>query len=86
MNKKEFCWTLVRLIGVCMVLNGFRYVLIVIENVLNIPAGPAGQAMIANSAGLLGSWCVEALIFVGVGVYLLQRGELLFNCLNSEPQ
>jgi len=86
MSKKEFCWALVRLIGVCMVLNGFRYALIVIENVLNVPAGLAGQALIANSAGLFGSWCVEALISVGVGVYLLQRGELLFKCLNFEPK
>ena len=40
MNKQELSWFVVRLIGVGLVLNGMRYVAIVIENILNMPKRP----------------------------------------------
>ncbi|WP_028102759.1 hypothetical protein [Pseudoduganella violaceinigra] len=84
MNKKEICWLLVRATGVALLLNGLRYALLVIENILAVPTGSAGQMLMSNSAGLFASWCLEAVLFVGVGVYLIKRGGFLFNWLNSE--
>ncbi|HEU4376443.1 MAG TPA: hypothetical protein VFS02_23320 [Telluria sp.] len=85
MNKQELSWFMVRLIGVGLVLNGMRYVAIVIENILVMRTGPAGQILMSQSSGLLGGWVAEALISLAVGVYLIKRGDFLFHWLNSEP-
>lgn len=85
MNKKELSWFVVRLIGVGLLLNALRYTAIVIENIINLPGGPAGNALMAQSSGLLTGWSVEALLSLGAGVYLIKRGDFLFRWLHSEP-
>lgn len=86
MNKRELSWFMVRLIGVGLVLNGMRYVAIVIENILLVPTGPAGKMLLSQSSGLLGGLAMEALVSLAVGVYLIKRGDFLFHWLNSEPR
>lgn len=85
MNKKELSWFAVRLIGVGLLLNAMRYTAIVIENIMNLPSGPTGNALMAQSSGLLTGWTLEALLSLGAGVYLIKRGDFLFHWLNSEP-
>lgn len=85
MNKKELSWFAVRLIGVGLLLNAMRYTAIVIENIMNLPSGPAGNALMAQSSGLLTGWTLEALLSIVAGVYLIKRGDFLFHWLNSEP-
>lgn len=86
MNKQELSWFTVRIIGVGLTLNALRYSAIVLENILNLPSGPAGKMLLAQSSGLLGSWTIEALLSLGAGVYLIKRGDFLFHWLNSEPK
>jgi hypothetical protein len=84
MNKNQLCWLLVRMIGVCLVFNGLRYTLIVIENILAAPPGEAGQLLLSHSAGLLGGWCLQALASFVAGAYLIKRGKILFLWLSAE--
>lgn len=86
MNKQELSWFTVRIIGVGLTLNALRYTAIVLENILNLPSGPAGKMLMAQSSGLFGSWAIEALLSLGAGVYLIKRGDFLFHWLNSEPK
>lgn len=86
MNKNQLCWLLVRIVGVFAVFNGLRYSLIVIENILAAPAGENGRLLLSQSSGLLGGWCIEALVSFGVGVYLIKRGKILFLWLSSEAK
>lgn len=86
MSKKEMCWLLVRLIGLCLLFNGLRHVIALIENLLLISSNPAGQMLVSQTAGLMKLRCCEAVASFGAGIYLIKRGRLLFECLNFEPQ
>ena len=84
MNKNELCWLLVRATGVGLLFNGLRYVLIVFENILVISTGPTGNLLISQSSGLFASWCLEALISIAVGAYLIKNGQIIFKWLSFE--
>ena len=85
MNKREVCWLLVRIGGVCLCLNGFRYVLIVMENMLLVTTARNGELLLSQSSGLIGGWAIEAAISLIAGVYLIKGGDFLFRWLNYEP-
>ncbi len=86
MTKKETCWLLVRLIGLCLLFNGLRYAITLIENLLLISSSSAGDMLVSQTAGLMKLWCCEAVASFGAGIYLIKSGHLLFEWLSFEPQ
>lgn len=85
MTKKETCWLLVRVIGLCLLFNGLRYALTLVESLLMISANPAGPMLISQSAGLMMFWFCDAVASFVVGIYLIKGGRVLFQWLNFEP-
>lgn len=85
MTKKEICWLVVRLIGICLLFNALRYAVAMIENLLLISSTPAGQMLVSQTAGLMKLWCCEAIASFVAGLYLIKRGHVLFEWLNFEP-
>lgn len=85
MNKKEICWLLVRFIGLCLLFNGVRYTVVLIESLLVISSGPAGPMLASQSGGLMKLWCGEAIASFIAAAYFIKRGHLVFGWLHAEP-
>lgn len=86
MTKKELCWLLVRLIGLCLLFNGMRSVFTLLETLFLVSSNPAGQMVMSQSAGLMKFWCCEAVMSFAAGIYLIKRGHIVFQWLNFEPE
>lgn len=84
MNKREMVWLLIRIAGVCLLVNTCRYVFIVLENLMMVEQVDLREKLLSQSSGLIKAWIIEAIISLIVGLYLLGDGRLLFQLLNSE--
>ena len=83
MTKEEVVWLLVRIIGLCFLVNGFRYGFIVCENIMVMSA--SSPELYSKGSGLLNTFILEGLVCLIVGISLLKNGRILFRMLNSEP-
>lgn len=85
MTKKELCWFLVRVIGICMLLNAVRYAATLIESLLVVGNNPAAPMMAPQTSALMTLLCWEAIASFLAGIYLLKRGQVVFKWLSFEP-
>ena len=85
MTKREVVWLMVRVVGVCLLLNACRYLFIVIENILNAVQADKGAVVLSQGSGLIAGWVLEAIVSFIAGMYLIKDGGLLFRWLNHEP-
>ncbi|MDQ3847331.1 MAG: hypothetical protein M3261_00060 [Thermoproteota archaeon] len=85
MSKREVAWLIVRVIGVCLVLNACRYLFIVLENVMLASQAKNAETILSEASGLISGWLIEGIVSFIAGLYFLKNGCLLFQLLNYEP-
>ena len=84
MKKREAALLIVRTLGLCLFLNGCRYVFIIFENIMTASKIAMGDALLSHGSGLISAWVIEAIIFFLAGIYFLRGGNFVIDLLDYD--
>lgn len=84
MKKREAGLLIVRTLGLCLFLNGCRYVFIIFESLMMTSKAAFGDTLLSQASGLISAWVIEAIIFFLAGIYFLRNGDFVIDLLDYE--